>query len=160
VTAFDSSHEALLQAPPALPATRRTAALMNYWLRCPGAAISAYLVSDRDGPKGWFLLSRMAGVMRIVDLRVLSSKVADWAATFALATRAAYMDPLGCELAATAATPLAAEAIRHNGFRLRKTDPVFLLDPNGVLRGHMPVEITLMESDAGYLYTPAYPYLS
>jgi hypothetical protein len=160
VTAFDSSHEALLQAPPALPATWRTAALMNYWLRCPGAAISAYQVSDGDGPKGWFLLSRMAGVMRIVDLRVLSSKVADWAAAFALATRAAYMDPLGCELAAAAATPLAAEAIRRNGFRLRKTDPVFLLDPNGVLRGHMPVEITLMESDAGYLYTPAYPYLS
>jgi hypothetical protein len=160
VPAFDSSHEALLEAPVPFPATRRTAGLMNYWLRCPGAAISAYLVSDNDGPKGWFLLSRMAGVMRIADLRIFSSEVADWAAAVALATRAAYADSLGCELVAVAATPLAAEAIRRNGFRLRKTDPVFLLDPKGVLRGHMPVEITLMESDAGYLYTPEYPYLS
>jgi hypothetical protein len=70
VSAFDTSHEGLLEAPVPFPASRRTAALMNYWLRCPGAAISAYLVSDGSGPKGWFLLSRIAGVMRIADLRV------------------------------------------------------------------------------------------
>jgi hypothetical protein len=160
VATFDSSHEALLDAPVPFPASRRTAALMNYWLRCPGAAISAYVMSDGYGLKGWFLLSRMAGVMRIADLRVVSNEPADWEAAFALATRAAYTDPLGCELAAAAATPLAAEAIRRNGFRLRKTDPVFVLDPEGVLLGCMPVEIALIESDGAYLYTPAYPYLS
>jgi hypothetical protein len=160
ITAFDSNHETLFEASVPFPATRRTSALMNYWLRCPGAAVSAYLVRDGSGLKGWFLLSRIAGVMRIADLRVLSAEVADWEAAFALATRAAYTDPLGCELAAAAAMPLAAAAIRRNGFRLRKTDPVFVLDPKGVLRGHMPVEITMMESDAAYLYTPAYPYLS
>jgi len=160
ITAFDSSQEALFEAPVPFPAARRTSALLNYWLRCPGAVISAYLIRDGDRPKGWFLLSRTEGVMRVADLRVLSGEVADWAAAFALATRAAYADSLGCELVAAAATPLAVEAIRRNGFRLRKTDPVFLLDPKGVLRGRMPVEITLMESDAGYLYTPEYPYLS
>jgi hypothetical protein len=160
VTAFDSRHEALLEAPVPFPASRRTPALMNYWLRCPGAAISAYVVSDGSAPKGWFLLSRMAGVMRIADLRVISDEVADWQAAFAVATRAAYQDPLGCELAAAATMPLAAEAIRRNGFRLRKTDPVFVLDSRGVLLRHMPVEITMMESDAAYLYTPEFPYLS
>ena len=160
IAAFDSRHEALFEVPVQFPATRRTPALLNYWLRCPGAVISAYLVSDGGGPKGWFLLSRVAGVMRIADLRVLSSEAADWAAAFALATRAAYADSQACELVAAAATPLAAGAIRHNGFRLRKTDPVFVLDPKGMLRGHMPVEITLIETDAGYLYTPEYPYLS
>jgi hypothetical protein len=160
ITAFDSGHEALFEAPVPFPATRRTPALMNYWLHCPSAAISAYLLNYGYEPKGWFLLSRVAGVMRIADLRVLSSEAADWTAAFALATRAAYTDSLGCELAAAAATPLASEAIRRNGFRLRKTDPVFVLDSKGVLRGHMPVEITLIESDAAYLYTPGYPYLS
>jgi hypothetical protein len=160
VTAFDSSHQALLEAPVPFPASRRTVALMNYWLRCPGAAISAYLMSDGHGPKGWFLLSRMAGVMRIADLRVVSTEAADWEAAFVLATRAAYADPLGCELTATAVTPLAAEAIRRIGFRLRKTDPVFVLDPKAVLVGHMPVEITLIDTDGAYLYTPGSPYLS
>jgi hypothetical protein len=160
VSAFDTSHEALLEAPVPFPATQRTAALMNYWLRCPGAAISAYLVSDGFGPKGWFLLSRIAGVTRIADLRVLSNQASDWTAAFALATQAAYTDPLGCELTAAAATPLAVEAIRRNGFHLRKTDPVFVLDPKGALLPHMPVEITMMESDKAYLYTPAHPYLN
>jgi hypothetical protein len=160
VTAFDSRHEALFKAPVPFAAARRTSALLNYWLRCPSAVISAYLLRNADEPKGWFLLSRVAGVMRIADLRVLSGEVADWAAAFALATRAAYADSLGCELVAAATMPLAAEAIRCNGFRLRKTDPVFVLDPKGVLRGHTPVEITLIESDAGYLYSPEYPYLS
>ncbi len=160
LTAFDNSHEALLQAPVPFPASRRTPALMNYWLRCPGAAISAFVVSDDSGPKGWFLLSRIAGVMRIADLRVISGEAADWEAAFALATRAAYQDPLGCELASAATIPLTAEAIRRNGFHLRKTDPVFVLDPKGVLLPHMPVEITMIESDAAYLYTPEYPYLS
>jgi hypothetical protein len=160
ITAFDNSHAAILQAPVPFPATERPPALMNYWLRCPGASISAYLVSNGFGPKGWFLLSRTAGVMRIADLRVLSNQVSDWTAAFALATRAAYTDPLGCELAAAAAAPLVAEAIRRNGFHLRKTDPVFVLDPKGMLLPHMPVEITMIESDAAYLYAPAYPYLS
>jgi hypothetical protein len=160
VAAFDSRHQALLEAPVPFPASRRTPALMNYWLRCPGAAISAYVVSDKSGPKGWFLLSRIAGVMRIADLRVVSAEAADWEAAFALATRTAYQDPLGCELAAAATMPLAAEAIRRNGFHLPKTDPVFVLDPKGVLLRQMPIEITMMESDAAYLYTPGYPYLS
>jgi hypothetical protein len=67
---------------------------------------------------------------------------------------------LGCELTAAAITPLAAAAIPRNGFHLRKTDPVFVLDQKARCFPHMPVEITMMERDAAYLYTPAYPYLN
>jgi hypothetical protein len=58
--------------------------------------------------------------MRIADLRVLSKskEASDGTAAFALSAQAAYNDPSGCELA-TAAT----------ASPLRKTDPVFLLDP-------------------------------
>jgi hypothetical protein len=160
VERFAHGHEELLEAPVPFPATRRNAALMNYWLRCPGAAISAYVVSNGRSPRGWFLLSRVERVLRIADLRVDSDTLADWQAAYALATQAAYEDRTACELVAAASRPVVAEAIQRNGFHWRKADPVFALDPKGAMEGQAPLEITLMENDMGYLYTPGYPYLS
>jgi hypothetical protein len=111
-------------------------------------------------PRGWFLLARVAGVLRIADLRIDSAGPKDWQAAYAVATRTACADPLGCELIAAAATPLMKEAIGRNGFRFHHAEPVFLLDSQGLLADHGPLEIALMESDAAWLYTPGYPYMS
>jgi hypothetical protein len=160
IPVFDASHEALLAAETPFPSTRRTPALMNYLLQCPGAVMSAFLMRHGGHPRGWFVLARVGGVMRIADLRVASSNPEDWRAAYALATRAGLADPDGCELIAAAATPLSQEAIRQSGFRLRRKDPVFLLDPKGLLLPHAPLEVSLIDSDAAYLYNPEYPYLT
>jgi hypothetical protein len=138
----------------------RAAVPRGYWLQCPGAKISAFLVSDGSRTRGWFLLARVEGVLRIADLRIDSAEPKEWQAAYAVATRTACADPSGCELIAAASTPLVREAIGRNGFRLHHTEPVFLLDPKGRLANHGPLEITLMESDAAWLYAPEYPYMS
>jgi hypothetical protein len=121
--------------------------------------MSAFLICRGGNPCGWFVLSRVAGVVRIADLRIHSSEPEHWRAAYTLATRTALAEPDGCELIAAASSPLAAEAIRRNGFRLRRNEPIFLLDPDGFLLPHAPlVEVALIESDAAYLYNPEYPY--
>ena len=117
-------------------------------------------MSRNGGPCGWFLLSKTYGVLRIADLRVASAVPEDWRAGYALATQTALADPDACELVAAASIPLVADAIRSNGFRFHHADPVFLLDPKGVLATHAPIDVALIESDAGYNYVPQYPYLT
>jgi len=145
---------------PGAVSTERTPELMNYWLRCPGAAMSAFRVVEPSGVSGWFVLSRVGGVMRIADMRIPSAEVEHWRAAYAFAAQAADDDEQACELIASASTPLAHEALRRSGFRLHHTDPVYLLDPQNLLIGHAPLDIALIESDAGYLYNPDYPYLT
>jgi len=160
VPAFAEEHRALLGAEVGFPATCRTPELMNYWLRCPGAALSAFVIQFGGSLKGWFVLAGVGGVVRIADLRVVSSNPQDWEAAYALATRTGLSDPQGCELVAAASTPVGQAAILRNGFRRHHSEPVFLLDAKGVLAPYAPVEIALMESDAAYLYDPGYPYLT
>ncbi|PWT99274.1 MAG: hypothetical protein C5B51_27625 [Terriglobia bacterium] len=158
--AFDSGHIPLLQAVTPHPTTQRTPELMNYFLRCPGAKMSAYVIREKGVPRGWFVISRVAGVSRIADFRLHSAAPDAWQAGYGLALKMALGDREGCELIAAATTPLAAQAIRRNGFRLRSTQPVFLLDPGKLLLPHLPLEVNLIESDAAYLYDPQYPYLT
>jgi hypothetical protein len=70
----------MLAARAPFPHTRRSAALMNYWLQCPGAKISAFLVSDGSRTRGGFLLARVEGVLRIADLRIDSAEPKEWQA--------------------------------------------------------------------------------
>ena len=160
IAAFEDSHAALLAAETPFPSTHRTPALLNYLLRCPGARMSAYLIHREGRACGWFMLARVPGVVRIADLRVQSSEPEWWQAAYDLATQIALADPEGCELVAAASTPLAADAIRNNGFRLYRSDPIFLLDPKGLLANRTPLEVSLLDSDAAYLYVPGYPYLT
>lgn len=156
ISEFDSSYAPLLRS----GSTERTPELMNYWLRCPGAAMSAFLLKGHDGVSGWFVLSRVGGVMRIADLRIRSSDPEQWRSAYAFATQAALADEQGCELIAAASAPLAQNALRRNGFRLHHTEPVYLLDPQSLLIGHAPLDIALIESDAAYLCDPKHPYLT
>lgn len=160
LSAFDESHASLLDAPTSFAATRRTPDFMNYLLRCPAARMSAYLIHHNRTACGWFILAQTHGVIRIADLRVTTSTPQAWPAAYALATRTALRDPNGCELVAAASTPLAVEGIRQSGFRFHHAEPVFLLDPKGLLAHQAPIDVSLIESDAAYIYVPEYPYLT
>jgi hypothetical protein len=160
ISRFDASHESLLGAETAFPATVRIPALMNYFLACPAARMSAFVIRHGEASRGWFVLSRVGGVLRIADLRIASANQEHWKAGYAVATRAASEDLEGCELVAAASTPLGAEALRSAGFRHHHADPIFALDPKELLIPHAPFDVSFIESDLAYLYTLEYPYLT
>jgi len=157
---FAREHEPLFETGAPYPAGRRTVDLMNYYLACPGASMTAFLMKRNGERMGWFVLSRVAGVMRIADLRIGSSDPEEWNAAYATATRTALADPHTCELIGAASTPIGGEALRASGFRLHHKDPIYVLDPGNLLAGGAPFEVSLIESDAAFLYSPEYPYIT
>ena len=152
--------DSLFEAETDFPSTLRSSELMEYFLRCPAAAFSAFVLEKDGDRRGWFVLSRVGRVIRIADLRVHRPTPEDWEAAYSLATKAALAEPDICEVVATACIPGAEQALRRNGFRFHHSEPVVLLDPKGLLVGHAPLEVTLLESDGAYITDPHNPYLS
>ena len=143
---------------PFTPAAR-SPQLLNYMLQCPGAAMSGFLIYERDALRGWLLLSRVGGQARIADLWIDSLAPGDWIAAYALATRAAAADPRTFELMAAASVPMIRRAIEAAGYRRHSSEPVFLRDPQSLLAQAPPLHVGLIEGDAAYLSDLAYPYL-
>jgi hypothetical protein len=162
IDTFESSTQALLdaRAESAFPCSRRTPELMNYYLRCPSAVFTAALLLRANVPSGWYVLSRVAGQVRIADLWVNSGSSADWSAACTLAVRAASADPEACELVASASIPPTIEAVIRAGFRFHHAEPVFVLDPRKMFASTQSLNVTFLESDLAYGFDPAYPYLT
>ena len=162
IGAFESSTQPLFdaRADSPFPCSRRTPQLMNYYLRCPSAVFSAALLIHAGVPRGWYVLSRVGGQVRIADIWVDSVSAADWAAAYTLAARAALGDPEACELAASASIPPAIEGVTRAGFRFHHAEPVFVLDPRKLFAASQPLNVTFLESDLAYGLDPAYPYLT
>ncbi len=162
VSAFDDSMlppaTRDIQAAFTLPA--RSAALLNYMLRCPAAAFRGYRLLANGKPRGFFLLSSVGPQTRIADLFVNSTAPAEWTAAFALAGRAARNLPETCEIAAVSSTPLVRQALTANGFRPRGGDPAWVFDPSQLLDPAIPLRLTMLEWDGSYLYNPEDPFLS
>ena len=140
--------------------TRRTPELMNYFMRCPAAAWSAALLVHESTPRGWYVLARVGGQVRIADLWVDSEAADDWTTAYALALRAASRDSEACELTASASIPPAVEAAPRAGLRFRHAEPIFVLDPKKRFAGAPPLHVTFLESDLAYISDPSYPYLT
>jgi hypothetical protein len=162
ITAFDLSCQPLFaaRALAPFPSTRRTPGLMNYWLACPAAAISAALLRHNGELRGWFVLSRVLGQVRVADLWLDSNSVSDWVAGFSLAGAAAQQDPEAHELVASASIPVAIEAAPLAGLRPHHSDPVFVLDPKSYLGSSPVLNVAPLESDLAYLQDASYPYLT
>jgi hypothetical protein len=139
-------------------ATARSPALLNYLLGCPGAAFSGFLLHQGDRLRGYFLLCHVAGQTRIAEVRVDSEDAADWQAAYALATRQAAADPDTCEILAVASIRPVTESLRRHGYRFRRHDPIFLLDPQRRLAGVPDLNLDLLVGDEAYLHVPAYPF--
>jgi hypothetical protein len=159
---FDMSCQPLFDARVHSPfaSTRRTPGLMNYLLACPGTVYSAALLRQNGELRGWFVLSRAGGQMRIADLWLDSDLADDWAAAFGLALRTAMDDPEAYEVITSASIPLAVEAAAAAGFRPRHTEPIYTLDPKLLLAPAPGLNVTFLESDLAYHIDPAYPYLT
>jgi hypothetical protein len=161
ILAFDATAQPLFdgRARWPFPCTRRTPELMNYFLRCPAAKLSAALIFHGDTPRGWYVIARVAGQSRVADIWVDSDSTADWTAAYSLALRSAANDPEACELVASASVSPAMAAATRAGFRFRHAEPIFVLDPQKRFASAPPLDVTLLESDLAYLSDPSYPYL-
>jgi hypothetical protein len=150
--------------PPAPPRTygigRRSADHINYLLGCPAAACRYYVLVKSGVPRGYFVLNPVGGQCRIVDVRVHSEERCDWQSAYRCAARAAAELASTCEVTVASALPWVAEILRRDGFRQRGEKPVVLYDPAGRLRGAPPLHLQMVDSDAFFLYSPSYPFVT
>lgn len=159
VPRFDNSVEPVLEyMPPEATQPVRSPELLNYMLECPTAAVRGFLLQENAAIRGYCLISRLSGQARIAELRLASNDPAVWRTGYALATRAAIADPMTCEILAVAAVSIAAEALRANGFRFRRNDPIFIRDPRGSLKDMPPLNINMLEGDEAYGFDACHPY--
>jgi hypothetical protein len=139
---------------------RRTAAGLNYLLRCPAARFSGYLVSQGQQPRGYFLLTQVGRQARIVDVRMDTEDRESWRAVCALATRCAAEDPETCEVVAASSVEAIGEAWLQSGFAHRKTDKIFCYDPRNLVTSGPLLDLNVADCDFCILNAPAFPYLS
>jgi hypothetical protein len=164
---FDSiSTTVLNQLSYAHPTPERSADYLNYCLRCPAAEIAGFAILKGSRTRGYFLLTRMGGQARIIDIRLIREEgtdlegQADWNAAYALAAKTAEDDPETCEISAVASTEFARAALRSGGFRQRGSLPLALYDPQEKLRAAPAIFWNMIDSDSAYLHDPAFPYIT
>jgi hypothetical protein len=130
---------------------QRSAAVLNYMLRCPVAEFSGFVVHHRQRARGYFLLSRVGSQARIADIHVDSEDPSDWDHAVSLATRAAAADARVIEILAGAAFSLVRNAIMANGYRRIASEPIFLFDPKDMLADAPEPGLSLIDGDSAYL---------
>jgi hypothetical protein len=138
--------------------TERSAGMLNYMLSCPGSAFSGFVLRQGRRVRGHFMLSRVFGQTRIAEVWVDSEQTDDWQAAFGLATLQAAADPETCEIVAVTSITPGREALRRNGYRYRRNDPIFILDPQRRLADAPELNLNLFAGDESYLCVPSYPY--
>lgn len=166
VQSFDSSLAPLLDrlSVVAHPTPERCARYLNYWLRCPAAEIAGFSILKESRTQGYFLLGRIGGQARIIDIRLTHEddadrdKQADWNAAYGLASKMAEAAPETCEILAVASTEFAQEALLSSGFRWNGSFPLALYDPQGKLSAAPPIFWNMIDGDIAYLYEPEFPY--
>jgi hypothetical protein len=120
--------------------------------------VSGFELLEDEAPAGYFLLSRVGGQTRIADIRLDSGDPDQWSMAYSIAAATAASDPETCEILASASTPLVRDSLKRNGFRSRGNVPLFLYDPQHLLRNQPSMFWNMIEGDAAYLSDPAYPY--
>lgn len=150
VSRFDSSIQCALPAASSdALVSERTVDLLNYWLECPGAKVSGFVLRENGQIAGYFLLSVVSQVAKIADLWLRPDLRDLWMPAYSLAFGAAAELP-----AFTAETmtghPLAQRALDQMGLR-RGENQVFLLDPDKTLPEKLPLALSQVDYDGFYL---------
>jgi hypothetical protein len=161
VQAFDSSLESLLNVPGGEAFTSlRTVAGLNHTLGCPAAKFAGFLVFEGAQPRGYFVLSQVAGQTRIADLRLGAGGPESWKAAAILAARTASEIPETCEIVAGFSMTTAQHAFEQTGFRLRQTLPVFYYDPRKLLKHTPSFDLSMLDGDACFMANLKHPFLT
>jgi hypothetical protein len=138
----------------------RTPSDLVYWLRCPAAAVSAFEIHRQSERAGYFLMCRVNGQARLVDLRLRATSQSDWELAYRVAVQAAEDDPSTCELVTLASTPAIAAALEACGFRRRGEEPLFVHDKRAVLPEGLPIVWSMANDDTAYMHDAQNPYVT
>ncbi len=160
VTRLEESIESVFEHPRSPICPRRTAAGLNYLLRCPAAAFSGFLVNQGEKARGYFLLAQVGRQARIDDIRLDSEDREFRQAICALAVRAAAENPETCEILAASSVAIAGELWLQAGFVYREADPILCYDPRNLVGSALPLDLSLADGDLCFLSDPRSPYLS
>jgi hypothetical protein len=128
----------------------RTPQLLDYFLACPAARMEGWLLEQAGRPAGYMVLSHVGRECRIADLALQSAEAELWTGAYTAATLAALRDPSTTQITAAASLPLQLAALRRAGYRRIASEPIFVLDPGGLLHGSSELALSLAENDAFY----------
>jgi hypothetical protein len=139
---------------------RRTPAVVDYLLACPVAKYSLCAISGPNGAAGYFLLNRIGGQCRIIDMQLNTDEPEHWRMAYRLASCTAVEQPAVCEIVAATALEWLSAILEEDGYVLRQDTPVHLFDPAKHLAGTPPLHFQMVDWDAFYRYDPSFPYLT
>jgi hypothetical protein len=139
---------------------KHSAAQLNYLLDCPAAACRYYRLSKNGIRRGYFLLNPVAGQCRVAAVQIDSEDPRDWRSAYRASARAAAELPATCEVTVASALPWLAEILEQDGFRNRGEKPIMLYDPGRRLTDAAPLHVQPIESDAFFLYSKSYPFVT
>ena len=130
----------------------RSAAGLEYYLKCPTAPMELYAVSHNDIVRGWFLLALVGAQARIAESWISSTNLTDWDALHLLAVDEARRHPDVAELFTMSNGGVTGESLAHCGFHRRDSSALSLVDysKQGLPDGKMRVQ--MLEGDAAYLH--------
>jgi len=161
VSQFDNSHQAVLAGSPGdVICSWRSPSSLNYVLACPAAEFSGFSILADDKQRGYFVLAKLGGQTRIVEIRLDREDQQTWLAACKLATHVAAQDPETCEIVTATSQESIATAFQNVGFRLRRSDPIYAFDPRGLLTDASRLGLSMLDGDACFLKDPHHPYLT
>ena len=137
----------------------RTAAGLNHMLDCPGAEFSGYVVSHDKSCRGYFVLAKVGRQSRIVDIDA-GCDPQNWSTVCRIAAFTACRDPEVCEVIVGTSRSEVGETFKQIGFWERRVDSVLYYDPKKRIDPGVQFELSLLDSDASFLYNPKNPYIS
>lgn len=144
---------------PHLAVFRRSAALFRYLAGCPSARVRLYWATGAQAA-GYFCLSRVPGVAKIIDAWTPSPAVEDWAALYASAFREALADPEVFEVVTLAGIARATQALHRAGFRPRGVTDLTLAENAGLIQPGREFHFQMADTDKGFRHSGRPEYLT
>ena len=138
----------------------RSVPSLRYLLECPAMNCSLFTLSKAGVSCGYFLLNKIGGQSRIIDLAVDSDSPQDWVGAYRAAVESAIANEEICEVTAVSSLPWLSSGLMELGFRLRAQFPVTLYDPTCSLLNSPPLHLRMTDSDLCFLHSPDSPFLT
>jgi hypothetical protein len=129
----------------------RNESLFRYLLACPIVPIEVYSWERWPLKRGYFVLARAPGQVRLVDCWVSSEEPDDWCALVQCAVEQARRHPEAAELVAWASDPLLCGVLRQCGFHTGAALPIQLLTRKGSSVPPATLRVQMVDNDAAYL---------
>lgn len=143
----------LLPVPSAgLAILERSAPLFRYLLACPIVPFELQVWKKEGEARGYFLLARAPGQVRLVDCWTPSADPGDWRTLILCAVRRALADREAAELIAWSSDARLSDTLEQCGFHPRGAVPIQVHARRGSGFGPSALRVQMIDNDAAYLH--------